>query len=61
VKLSLYDVAGRLVAEPLNATMQGGEAKSIIWSAGAEVLPGLYWWCLRTGGHELQRPLVIAR
>jgi hypothetical protein len=60
-KLTLHDVAGRVVATPLHGTVRRGEDLRVNWTAGADVAPGLYWWHLKAGAVVLQKPMVLVR
>jgi hypothetical protein len=61
VEMSFYDVAGRLVAQPLRETVQGGHTIAVSWSAEPHVAPGVYSWRLRTGDKEIRKPLILVR
>ena len=64
VRLRVYDIAGRVVSEPLNGTRAAG-AWSAIWTgsdrAGRRLPAGVYLARLDLGGQSVVRKIVLER
>jgi hypothetical protein len=64
VKVEVFDVAGRMVAD-LDQGIQGPGVHSMSWAGrGGRVAPsssGVYWISLRAGGQVVTRKIVIFR
>ncbi len=64
VSLDIYDAAGRRVAELINGELPAGR-RAVEWngrdSNGVSVGSGVYFYVLETGGHRLERKMVLMR
>jgi hypothetical protein len=63
-RIAIYDVQGRLVAEPLDTNLPAGP-NEVFWSGndaqGRRVASGIYFCELETAGHSYSRRMVLAR
>lgn len=63
-RIAIYDVGGRLVAEPLDTNLPAGP-NEVFWSGddakGSRVASGIYFCRLTTGGHIYSRRMVLER
>lgn len=58
-RLRVYDLSGRLVAEPAAGEMAAGEHE-VVWTVG-DVAPGVYIYRLETADNIAARRLVVTR
>ena len=63
-RVRILDIAGRLVAEPLQATLPAGE-HTVVWDGrthrGDDAAPGVYLCVLDTGNGRLLRRMLLTR
>ena len=60
VTLTVYDVAGRQVSQPVRAPVGDGIVRMVPWFADA-VPSGVYFAVLRAGSEQLSRKIVVAK
>ena len=64
VELSVYDVAGRKVADLLETVLQPAEY-AVVWdrrdASGRRVADGLYFYRITVAGESLSRRMVVLR
>ncbi len=60
VRMAIYDVTGRLVTDLIDGTMPSG-VLNLVWNAGEEAAPGVYFLVLSTGESVYTERLAVIR